>query len=210
MSTLQRTAAPQVAPDPEATAGREGGPARAEHTRRRTRLAEQYAATPAGGPVRLAKRTSNLFRARRASAERLDVRGLDHVLAIDPVARTADVQGITTYEHLVDATLAHGLMPLVVPQLKTITVGGAVSGLGIESSSFRSGLPHESVIEMATPCASPSSWSPCDLRAPAPPAVRRPGGVLRHDGRGLRAGGLTTATGPTSSTARPSAPASCT
>ena len=35
-----------------------------------------------------------------------------------------------TYEHLVDATLPHGLMPLVVPQLKTITLGGAVTGLG--------------------------------------------------------------------------------
>ena len=53
-----------------------------------------------------------------------------------------------TYEHLVDATLPHGLMPMVVPQLRTITLGGAVTGLGIESSSFRNGLPHESVIEM--------------------------------------------------------------
>ena len=55
---------------------------------------------------------------------------------------------MVTYETLVDATLAHGLMPLVVPQLKTITLGGAVAGLGIESSSFRNGLPHESVREM--------------------------------------------------------------
>ena len=53
-----------------------------------------------------------------------------------------------TYEHLVDATLPHGLIPYVVPQLKTITLGGAVTGLGIESTSFRSGLPHESVEEM--------------------------------------------------------------
>ena len=51
------------------------------------------------------------------------------------------------YEDLVDATLAHGL-PYVVPQLKTITLGGAVTGLGIESTSFRLGLPHESVLEM--------------------------------------------------------------
>ena len=35
-----------------------------------------------------------------------------------------------------------------MPQLKTITLGGAVTGLGIESSSFRNGLPHESVLEM--------------------------------------------------------------
>ncbi|MDN5758157.1 MAG: FAD-binding oxidoreductase, partial [Tomitella sp.] len=40
------------------------------------------------------------------------------------------------------------LAPMVVPQLKTITLGGAVTGLGIESTSFRNGLPHESVLEM--------------------------------------------------------------
>ena len=55
---------------------------------------------------------------------------------------------MTTYEDLCDATLPHGLMPLVVPQLKTITLGGAVTGLGIESTSLWHGLPHESVIEM--------------------------------------------------------------
>src|SRR5258707_3532963 len=55
---------------------------------------------------------------------------------------------MTTYEDLADATLRHSLMPLVVPQLKTITLGGAVTGLGIESSSLRSGMPHESVTEM--------------------------------------------------------------
>ncbi len=53
-----------------------------------------------------------------------------------------------TYEDLVAATLPYGLSPFVVPQLKTITLGGAVTGLGIESASFRNGLPHESVLEM--------------------------------------------------------------
>ena len=70
------------------------------------------------------------------------------VIAVDPEARTADVAGMCTYEDLVAATLPFGLAPLVVPQLKTITLGGAVTGLGIESTSFRSGLPHESVLEM--------------------------------------------------------------
>jgi FAD/FMN-containing dehydrogenase len=113
------------------------------------RLREQYAALPPGAPVRLGKRTSNLFRTRAAStAPRLDVSGFSGVLSVDPTARTADVLGMTTYEHLVDAVLPYGLMPLVVPQLKTITLGGAVSGVGIESSSFRNGTPHESVVEM--------------------------------------------------------------
>ncbi|MEP9361376.1 FAD-binding oxidoreductase [Nocardioides sp. CN2-186] len=99
--------------------------------------------------MRLAKKTSNLFRPRAATtAPGLDVAGLNGVIAIDADARTADVQGMCTYEDLVDATLPHGLIPLVVPQLRTITLGGAVTGLGIESTSFRSGLPHESVLEM--------------------------------------------------------------
>ncbi len=119
------------------------------HEDARRRLVAQYDTIPAGAPVRLAKRTSNLFRPRdKSSAPGLDVAAFDSVLAVDPVARTCDVQAMTTYEDLVDATLVHGLMPTVVPQLKTITIGGAVTGLGIESSSFRAGLPHESVREI--------------------------------------------------------------
>lgn len=119
------------------------------HHRAVDRLLASYAAIPAGSRVRLAKRTSNLFRPRTATdAPGLDVSGLDGVVALDPEARTADVQGMCTYEDLVDATLPHGLIPYVVPQLRTITLGGAVTGLGIESTSFRNGLPHESVLEM--------------------------------------------------------------
>jgi FAD/FMN-containing dehydrogenase len=113
------------------------------------RLRASYDAIPAGQPVRLAKKTSNLFRPRSAiGASGLDVAGLGGVISVDAGAQTADVQGMCTYEHLVDETLLHGLIPYVVPQLRTITLGGAVSGLGIESTSFRNGLPHESVVEM--------------------------------------------------------------
>ena len=113
------------------------------------RLKASYVAVPAGAPVRLAKKTSNLFRPRAATnAPGLDVSGLDGVIAVDPSARTADVQGMCTYEDLVDATLPYGLVPHVVPQLRTITLGGAVTGLGIEATSFRLGFPHESVLEM--------------------------------------------------------------
>jgi FAD/FMN-containing dehydrogenase len=125
------------------------------------RLRAAYTAVPPGTPVRLAKRTSNLFRFRdadpkthgspgsaKAPAAPLDVSAFGHVLRVDPVRRTAWAGGMTTYEDLADATLRHGLMPKVVPQLKTITLGGAVTGLGIESTSLRNGLPHESVTEM--------------------------------------------------------------
>ncbi|MFE7798283.1 FAD-binding oxidoreductase [Nocardia sp. NPDC057440] len=113
------------------------------------RLLASYRAIPDDANVRLAKKTSNLFRARAKNpAPGLDVSGLAKVIVVDAAAKTADVAGMTTYEDLVAATLPYGLAPLVVPQLKTITLGGAVTGLGIESSSFRNGLPHESVLEM--------------------------------------------------------------
>src|SRR5215471_781237 len=97
-------------------------------------ISEAYAAIPPGSPVRLAKRTSNLFRfrdplpgpaaGRRAATGGLDVSAFARVLHVDPRRRLAVVGGMTTYEDLADATLRHGLMPLVVPQLKTITLGG--------------------------------------------------------------------------------------
>ena len=115
------------------------------------RLRRAYAEIPPGTRVRLAKSTSNLFRFRDsggAGLVTLDVSAFSSVLCVDQETRTAIVGGMTTYEDLADATLRHGLMPLVVPQLKTITLGGAVSGLGIESTSLRNGLPHESVLQM--------------------------------------------------------------
>ncbi|MBU0545285.1 MAG: FAD-binding oxidoreductase [Proteobacteria bacterium] len=106
-----------------------------------------------GSGVCLAKKTSNLFRTRKeTTAKRLDVRRLNRVIEIDPAGRTAEVEGMTTFEDFADATLLKGLRPPVVPELKTITVGGAVSGLGIEASSFRHGLVHEMVEEMEILC----------------------------------------------------------
>ncbi len=101
------------------------------------------------GPVRLKKSTSNLFR-QRAPSDRteLDVTGLNHVIEIDSQAKTVDVEGMTTYAELVDATLPHGFAPAIVPELKSITIGGATTGLGIESSGFRYGLVHDTVHEL--------------------------------------------------------------
>ena len=99
--------------------------------------------------MRLAKKTSNLFRGRsQTQTPGLDVSQFGHVFEVDPINRVAEVGGMTTYEDLVAATLPYGLMPMCVPQLRTITLGGAVTGLGIESASFRNGTPHESVVSM--------------------------------------------------------------
>jgi FAD/FMN-containing dehydrogenase len=120
--------------------------AAARYVRARETLQAELASS--GEPVRLGKPTSNLFRPRERGGRRLDVHAFSGVLEVDTAAGTADVLGMTTYEDLVAATLHDAVMPLVVPQLRTITIGGAVAGLGIESASFRNGLPHESVLEM--------------------------------------------------------------
>jgi FAD/FMN-containing dehydrogenase len=101
------------------------------------------------GPVGLDKDTSNLFRDRAGAARRrLDVRAFRDVLKIDAAAGFVEAEGMVTYEALVEECLAHGVMPAVVPQLKTITLGGAVAGVGIESSSHRYGLVHDTVLEL--------------------------------------------------------------
>ncbi|TVS10198.1 MAG: FAD-binding oxidoreductase [Wenzhouxiangella sp.] len=113
--------------------------------------ADKMAAALAGsdGRVRLRKPTSNLFRPRKQSANsQIDAASLNHVIEIDADARVAEVEGMTTYADLVEATLPHGLAPAVVPELKSITIGGATTGIGIESSAFRYGLVHNTVEEL--------------------------------------------------------------
>ncbi|HKU85848.1 MAG TPA: FAD-binding oxidoreductase [Casimicrobiaceae bacterium] len=113
-------------------------------------LADLAAAQRSGpAPVGLAKKTSNLFRDRgRKRAPRVDLGHFNRIIAVDAAAGTVEAEGMTTYADLADATLAHGTMPAVVPQLKSITLGGAVAGVGIEATSFRHGLVHDTIVAM--------------------------------------------------------------
>lgn len=113
------------------------------------RLRAQVGASAGSAPVGLAKDTSNLFRDRKAAPrQRLDVRAFDEVLAVNAAEGWFEAEGMTPYAKLVDALLPHGLMPAVVPQLKSITLGGAAAGVGIEATSFRYGLVHETLQEL--------------------------------------------------------------
>ena len=121
-------------------------PALARHEEKARRFA---AALQAGaGAVGLGKSTSNLFRDRdRGSARLVDAKDFNEVLRVEPSDGFVESEGMAPYATLVERTLAHGVMPAVVPQLKSITLGGAAAGVGIESSSFRYGLVHESLLE---------------------------------------------------------------
>jgi FAD/FMN-containing dehydrogenase len=102
-----------------------------------------------GQSLRLGKDISHLFRDRSGRPQvHLDVRDLTEIIEVDPTAGTLDTMAMATYDSLSNACFAQGLVPAVVPQLKSITIGGAISGLGIESSSFKYGLSHETVEEM--------------------------------------------------------------
>jgi hypothetical protein len=121
---------------------------RNEYAEKTARLLREW--QPGKGHIRLAKRTiSNLFRyqPRGEAARRISLAEFNHVIEIDPVARTAEVEGLTTYETVVRACLARGVLPLVAPELKHITVGGATVGIGIESTCFRYGFVHDGLIE---------------------------------------------------------------
>ena len=109
---------------------------------------QESVGTP-GGEVRLDKKDSNLFRHRKQTGgKKVDVKNFVNVLTIDPEAMTCESEGMITFEALTRETLKFGLLPPCVPELKSITLGGAVSGIGVESSSFRYGFVHETVLEM--------------------------------------------------------------
>jgi FAD/FMN-containing dehydrogenase len=134
-TTVRRT----VSPDP------------ADHARKVARIARQLRERRSDAPLSIRKRavSHEVPKAgdRKYEDERLDLRDLDRILSIDVEQRICVAESGVTFVDLVAATLRHGLVPLVVPELKTITIGGAVSGCSIESMSFRHGGFHDSCLE---------------------------------------------------------------
>ena len=122
-----------------------------EHQRKVERIAAQLRARRSARPISLRKRavSHQVPKARdlKYSDDQLDVSDLNAVLRIDPVRRICVAESGVTFVDLVAATMKHGLVPLVVPELKTITVGGAVSGCSLESMSFQCGGFHDTCLE---------------------------------------------------------------
>ncbi|KAL5114480.1 hypothetical protein ACEQ8H_007623 [Pleosporales sp. CAS-2024a] len=85
---------------------------------------------------------------RQSSRQRghiIDISSLDHVLQFDKAAKTVLVEPNVPMDRLVQATLAHGLLPKVVMELPNITVGGGFAGTSGESSSYKYGLFDRSI-----------------------------------------------------------------
>ncbi|HYV50121.1 MAG TPA: FAD-binding oxidoreductase [Myxococcaceae bacterium] len=134
---------------PEDAAGRATREAR--HRDKVDRVAAQLRAHRGPGPLSFKKRAVSHEVPKsgdlRHRDRKIDLSDLDEILHVDPVRRTCVAEPGVAFVDLVEATLRHGLVPVVVPELKTITVGGAVAGCSLESTSFYSGGFHDSCLE---------------------------------------------------------------
>ncbi|HEY1957342.1 MAG TPA: FAD-binding oxidoreductase [Polyangiaceae bacterium] len=122
-----------------------------DHQDKLERVAAQLRAHDPSRPVSLRKRSVSHRVPKRDDATRhddkIDIADLDRILAVDPETQTCTAEPGVTFVDLVRATLPLGLAPAIVPELETITIGGAVAGCSIESASFRYGGFHDTCLE---------------------------------------------------------------
>jgi hypothetical protein len=127
------------------------GDAAARHAVKLDHVVHQLRAHGGGRPLSFRKRavghTVPKRHDKRRTDDKIDLTPLDEIIAIDPEAMTCTAEPGVTFVDLVRATLRYQLVPTVVPELQTITIGGAVSGCSVESMSFQHGGFHDSCLE---------------------------------------------------------------
>lgn len=121
------------------------------HAQKVERIAEQLRRHQGTKPVSLKKKAVSHQVPKpedgRHADEKIDISDLTEILSVDVERRVCTAESGVTFVDLVKATLKHGLIPIVVPELKTITIGGAVAGCSIESMSYRYGGFHDTCLE---------------------------------------------------------------
>ncbi|PQE10037.1 FAD binding domain-containing protein [Rutstroemia sp. NJR-2017a BVV2] len=96
-------------------------------------------------PYRVFHGSSNSTRPRHGPGENtLNISQLTHI-TVDAPHQRALVEPNVPMDRLIEATLAHNLIPLVVMEFPGITAGGGFSGTSGESSSFRHGFFNDTV-----------------------------------------------------------------
>ena len=73
---------------------------------------------------------------------------LSRTFPIDKTKKTIRVEPKVHYDELVAATLKEGYVPLIVPELGALTVGGGFAGTAGESSSYKYGMFEQIVTEI--------------------------------------------------------------
>ena len=77
----------------------------------------------------------------------LDLSSFSSILEMNFEERWILVEPGLTFSRLCKYTLSWGLIPLVVPEFKSITVGGAIMGAALESSSHKFGQFNDTCLE---------------------------------------------------------------
>lgn len=121
------------------------------HEQKTARIAEQLRRHVGTKPVSLKKKAVShevpKLGDKRKFDEKIDISDLNEIVSIDAQRRICVAEPGATFVDLVAATMRHGLVPVVVPELKTITIGGAVAGCSIESMSYKYGGFHDACLE---------------------------------------------------------------
>lgn len=78
---------------------------------------------------------------------KIDISDLNNILQIDSVKQICIAESGVTFVDLVKETLKYGLVPIIVPESKTITIGGAVAGGSLESMSYKYSSFHDTCLE---------------------------------------------------------------
>lgn len=121
------------------------------HTVKIQRIAKQLRERKSTRPLSLKKKTPPHQVPKRGDQrrtdEKVDLSDLDQILEIDPIGRTCTAEPAVTFDEVVRATMRYGLVPIIVPEHKTITLGGSVAGCSIESMSFKYGGFHDTCLE---------------------------------------------------------------
>jgi FAD/FMN-containing dehydrogenase len=121
------------------------------HEEKVEKIAKQLKAKKSITPVSLKK---NLVshqvpkpKDRKYYDDKVYISELNEIINIDPGERTCVAEPVVTYSDLVDGTMTYGLVPIIVPEFKTITIGGAVAQCFFESMSYKYGGFHDTFEE---------------------------------------------------------------
>jgi len=123
----------------------------ARHAEKVARVSEKLRRRKSTAPLSRQKRVVShqvpKVHDKKHTDEKVNLIDFDEIIEIDPDRRICIAEPGVPFCKLVDRTLPLGFVPIVVPELKTITIGGAVAGCSIESMSYVYGGFHDTCLE---------------------------------------------------------------
>jgi delta24-sterol reductase len=132
----------------------------ADHRLRLSRLIASLRSRPPGSKLSLQHRTLQSHTIKNANHKQdplyypVDLSSFNHIIEIDSQQRYVICEPGVSFGNLLRELAKHGMTTLVVPELPGITVGGAISGGGLESSSHKYGQVSDTVLEIE--CLTPT------------------------------------------------------